>query len=162
MKYDYKSNFENETYSLYSYPIETCVSEKYETMISKGINNSRSKDLLDIYLYQKQKLDIELLNAAFINTFNLRKTKLEFNYINETLEKIFNNTRIKELYNNYQSKHKFASNISFNMCKSAIYNIFSKLTFNEKISLSDYGIEYSGTAVSSKSLPTTWFRWTAP
>ena len=141
INYDYYLKFKDSECKLLSYPIETCIAEKFETLISKGVNNSRSKDLLDIYLYNSQEYDAFLLNASIINTFNLRGTSFERNYIEETLNNIFNSVRIKELYENYQKKHKFALNISFDMCKNAVYDIFNKLVFEEKINLNEYNIE---------------------
>ena len=76
-----------------------------------------------------------------INTFNLRNTIYERNYIENILNNAFNTVRIQELYKNYQSKHNFASNISFDDCKNAVYDIFTKLEFKEKINLNDYDIE---------------------
>ena len=139
--YNYYLKIKDSECDLLSYPIETCIAEKFETLISKGINNSRSKDLLDIYLYSGQKYDSNILNASIINTFNLRGTIYEKSHIENVLNNVFNSIRIKELYENYQKKHKFALNICFDDCKNAIYEIFNKLEFKDKINLNDYAIE---------------------
>lgn len=141
LNYNYYLRFKDIECKLLSYPIETCIAEKFETLISKGVNNSRSKDLLDIYLYSNQQYDSLLLNASIINTFNLRCTKYEKTYIETILNAIFNSVRIKNLYYNYQKKHKFALNIDYEMCKNAVYIIFNKLVFEDIINLKDYGIE---------------------
>ena len=139
--YNYYLKIKDSECDLLSYPIETCIAEKFETLISKGINNSRSKDLLDIYLYSGQKYDSNILNASIINTFNLRGTIYEKSHIENVLNNVFNSIRIKELYENYQKKHKFALNICFDDCKNAVYEIFNKLEFKDKINLNDYAIE---------------------
>lgn len=141
LNYNYYLKFKDIECKLLSYPIETCIAEKFETLISKGVNNSRSKDLLDIYLYSNQQYDSLLLNASIINTFNLRGTKYEKTYIETILNDIFNSVRIKNLYYNYQKKHKFALNIDYEMCKNAVYNLFNKLVFEDIINLKDYDIE---------------------
>ncbi|MBR3617390.1 MAG: nucleotidyl transferase AbiEii/AbiGii toxin family protein [Acholeplasmatales bacterium] len=139
--YNYYLKIKDSECELLSYPIETCIAEKFETLISKGINNSRSKDLLDIYLYSGQKYDSNILNVSIINTFNLRGTIYEKSHIENVLNNVFNSIRIKELYENYQKKHKFALNICFDDCKNAVYEIFNKLEFKDKIKLNDYAIE---------------------
>ena len=141
LNYNYYLIFKDIECKLLSYSIETCIAEKFETLISKGVNNSRSKDLLDIYLYSNQQYDSLLLNASIINTFNLRSTKYEKTYIETILNDIFNSVRIKNLYYNYQKKHKFALNIDYEMCKKAVYIIFNKLVFEDIINLKDYDIE---------------------
>lgn len=110
--YNYYLKIKDSKCELFSYPIETCIAEKFETLISKGVNNSRSKDLLDIYLYSGQQYDSLILNASVINTFNLRGTIYDKSHIENVLNNVFSSIRIKELYENYQRKHKFASNIS--------------------------------------------------
>lgn len=139
--YNYYLKIKDSECDLLSYPIETCIAENFETLISKGVNNSRSKDLLDIYLYSGQKYDSNILNASIINTFNLRGTIYEKSHIENVLNNVFNSIRIKELYENYQKKHKFALNICFDNCKAAVYEIFNKLEFKDKINLNDYDIE---------------------
>ncbi len=141
LNYKYYLKFKDYECELLSYPIETCIAEKLETLISKGINNSRSKDLLDLFLYSSQKYDSFVLNSSIINTFNLRGTSYEKEYIEFVLKNVFSSIRIKELYDNYQKKHKFALKINFEMCKNAVYEIFNKLEFENKIDLKEYDIE---------------------
>lgn len=85
IKYNYRCSYENDECKILAYPIETIIAEKFETLIAKGTNNSRSKDLFDLYLLSERKYDIETLNAAMVNTFNLRKTK----YNNQFIKKFF-------------------------------------------------------------------------
>ncbi len=139
--YEYNLSFKNEECNLLAYTIESMISEKFETLISKGRNNSRSKDLLDLYLLSKENYDDDNLNVAMVNTFNLRGTKYGESEIAETLNNIFSFDRTRVLYENYSKKKAFAKDITFDMCKDAIYEIFKKLRFETKIKLSDYGIE---------------------
>ena len=48
--YNYKSLLLDDEYKLFAYPIESIIAEKLETLVSKGTNNSRVKDLIDLYL----------------------------------------------------------------------------------------------------------------
>ena len=62
---------------LFSYPIETFISEKFEAMIRLGIINSRMKDFFDIYAI-KMAFDIDAVGLlkACQNTFKRRKTDI--------------------------------------------------------------------------------------
>ncbi len=57
------------------YPIYTVVAEKFETLVSLGIANTRMKDYFDLWvLHQQGKFDNELLRTAIAETF-LRRGK---------------------------------------------------------------------------------------
>jgi len=141
ISYNYHSPFCSETYNLFAYPVKTMIAEKFETLISKGVNNSRAKNFFDMYLLNKMKIDNDLLNASIINTFHARGTTYDQKYIENILNDIFTFDRIKDLYNNYCLKHEFTKGISLNDCFSAIINIFHKLTFLEKLNLKNYNVE---------------------
>jgi len=135
------SSFLESGYRILTYPVETALAEKLETLVSKGTNNSRSKDFVDIYLYSSQGFDPLTFSAAVINTFWLRGTRYDSETILGTVEKVFASERIRELYENYRNKHQFASKISFQMCKEAVGTLLSCLSFPAKIRLSDYEVE---------------------
>ena len=57
------------------YPMYTVVAEKFETLVSLGIANTRMKDYFDLWvLHQQGKFDDELLRTAIAETF-LRRGK---------------------------------------------------------------------------------------
>ncbi|MDD4103800.1 MAG: nucleotidyl transferase AbiEii/AbiGii toxin family protein [Bacilli bacterium] len=139
--FEYKNALTDENYEVLSYTIESIIAEKFETLISKGVNNSRSKDLLDLYLLNQKGFDRNLLNCALINTFYSRKTQFDSVYINNTIDEVFSFDRIQELYENYTRKNSFAKNVSFSDCEKAVREIKSHITFREKIDLAAYGVE---------------------
>ncbi|MDD2493547.1 MAG: nucleotidyl transferase AbiEii/AbiGii toxin family protein [Bacilli bacterium] len=139
--FEYKNALTDENYELLSYTIESIIAEKFETLISKGVNNSRSKDLLDLYLLNQKGFDRNLLNCSLINTFYSRKTQLDSVYVNKIINEVFSFERTQELYENYTMKNSFARNVSFSDCEKAVREISSQITFLEKIKLSEYGVE---------------------
>ena len=59
------------------YPKETSIAEKYETMVRRGIINSRMKDYYDVWALAKQfDFDGDILKNAIRATFLRRKTDL--------------------------------------------------------------------------------------
>ena len=130
-----------ERFTVLSYSIETIIAEKFETLVSRGVNNSRSKDLFDLYLLEHHGYDKALLNSAMINTFFHRGTSLDKSYVEDLLHRVFAFFRIRELYENYSRKNKFASVVTFEMCQESIFWIFSDIDYQKPISVGDYGVE---------------------
>ena len=54
--YDYKCLVTGEVLPLKVYSLESVISEKLETVLSKGIANSRSKDFYDLYILRKTQI----------------------------------------------------------------------------------------------------------
>lgn len=83
--------------SLYVYPPEAIFSEKFETIISKGVINSRMKDYHDLVVMIREPnfLDTEKLTNSVRATFNRRRTpisliNLDFTDI-QSLQLLWNN-----------------------------------------------------------------------
>jgi len=63
---------------LHGYTIESVVAEKLETMVKRGILNSRMKDFFDIWILSKQfSFNCETLKQAIHATFKQRGTALQ-------------------------------------------------------------------------------------
>lgn len=140
IKYSYRSKINDLEFEIFAYSKETILAEKIETLISKGVNNSRSKDLFDIYLLSKEGYNKDIFNSAIINTFHCRNTILSKNIYNQTKE-ILSTPRIKELFDNYVDKNKFTKGLSFECCKQEILNVINNIVFNEIIEINDMEID---------------------
>lgn len=91
-QYRGKPLFENEI-SLMVYPPETIFAEKLETVISKGVINSRMKDYHDLLLLSRNPtmIDFNKLQVAIKKTFDHRGTKLELiNFSEQDLKPMAN------------------------------------------------------------------------
>ena len=108
-----------------TYNIETIIAEKFQTVISRGILNSRMKDYYDLYyLITNKEFLIEDIKRVIINTFKKRNTNID--EIDKKMKEIQDSEFIKELWRNYTNKHEYAKNI-------CIENIFSKLRYIKEI-----------------------------
>lgn len=113
IEYDYKMIFEDRSLKIMTYNIETIIAEKFQTVISRGILNSRMKDYYDLYYLLKNKtFSEENLKKAIVKTFKKRDTDLQS--INKVIAEIENSEFVNELWNNYSNKYKYAKNIKFN------------------------------------------------
>lgn len=76
-KLDYPTYLNMPTPQLWVYPTYTVIAEKFETMISLGIINSRLKDFYDIWLMMRLfDFDGVVLQQAIQNTFDRRNSQL--------------------------------------------------------------------------------------
>ncbi len=60
------------------YPVETIIAEKFQTLIERGGDNSRAKDVFDLYFYVSGA-DVQLLREAIDKCFKFRGTQLPAN-----------------------------------------------------------------------------------
>jgi len=65
VQYYFKLMFEDRTISIMAYNLETVLAEKFETVITRGVANTRMRDFYDIYiLTATQPLDTNTFRAA--------------------------------------------------------------------------------------------------
>ena len=77
MKYNYNSIFEDKKIPLLTYTLETVLAEKFQSVITRGVFNTRQKDFYDIYVlmnFKKNDIDDNNLKQAIYNTFKKRET----------------------------------------------------------------------------------------
>ena len=98
------------------YPLETVLSEKLQTILTRAENNSRSKDFYDIYAILKNKfevINIKELKVAVSMTFSYRKTEVSKEKAKVIIRNINEESSIKERWKRYQNKNPYAKGIEF-------------------------------------------------
>ena len=124
IEYKYKCLFDDKYLDLITYNLETVLAEKFNSVISIGVLNSRMKDYYDIYYLLTSKsneIDKKILKQAIINTFDHQKT--DIHSIKERFEQIRENSKIDEQWRNYSEKHHYTINISKNDLMNEIEKI---------------------------------------
>ena len=100
-----------------AYSLETVISEKLQTVLSRGITNSRSKDYYDLFIALKTPslpVDKKTLKTAFENTCKYRQFSISKNEALSLIDAIENNEIVKKHWKVYCDKNKYATNINFN------------------------------------------------
>ena len=70
-------NLGMQPFPINAYPLETSIAEKFQTIVDKGMLNSRMKDFYDIWvIVQHCEITGQTLVNAIINTFNSRNTTI--------------------------------------------------------------------------------------
>lgn len=129
LKYKYPLIFNNKSILINTYNIETLVSEKIETILRRGIYNSRMKDFYDIYLFINKLVDdinYNNLRLAMKNTFEKRESLSYLEDYKYILSDISKNERLLSLWNKYISKNKYALGIDFKDIVSSLEEFLDK------------------------------------
>ena len=98
------------------YPLETVLSEKLQTILTRAENNSRSKDFYDIYAILKNKfevLNIMELKVAVSMTFSYRKTEISKEKAKFIIRNINEDSLINERWKRYKKKNPYTKEIEF-------------------------------------------------
>ena len=132
INYGYKRLFNFESIiPLRTYPIETILAEKIETIISRGILNTRPRDFYDVYILTKtQKYDSETLQKAIFATAEHRGTKktLETETKNR-LSVIEASPELQNQWAKYRKKFPYAKSITYQQIIEAIKDVSCEIQF---------------------------------
>ena len=107
--YSYKLMFEDRTIPIMTYPIETVLAEKLETVISRSITNTRMRDFYDIHILLKsQNINADILALALERTAKKRGSFNLLENAESVLKIVKSDEDMKRLWNIYQKKFKHA------------------------------------------------------
>lgn len=123
IEYDYKMMFEDRKLKIMAYNIESIIAEKFQTVIARGILNSRMKDYYDLYyLVTYKDYSKEKLKNAIIRTFNKRETEIK--KIDKILLEIKNSEFVKDMWTSYSQQYTYSRNIDF----EDVFDVIQKIS----------------------------------
>lgn len=114
--YEYKLMFENRTISLLTYNLETLLAEKTQTILARGIANTRMRDFYDVYEIMNikvDKVDMKILREAFAATCKKRETVFEKKEVECILEKIASDSGLAEMWDRFRDTYYFVGEIDW-------------------------------------------------
>ena len=121
--YQYRCLVTGEELPLKVYSLESVISEKLQTVLSRSIANSRSKDYYDLYILREAQLsnvDLETLKEAYRQTCNYRKFSITKDDTILLIDEIGSNQQVNNRWIAYTKKVKYAEGVDF---KSVISDI---------------------------------------
>ena len=130
MKYNYNCIFEDKTIPIMSYTLETVLAEKFQTIVTRGLLNTRLKDFYDVYILINTKIDDlnrSNLIKAIKNTFKWRETNFDLEQFNEVINDLSDDNNMNNLWNEYISKNSYAKNVKFEDTINALKEIIEIL-----------------------------------
>ena len=123
IEFKYSTLFDNEIINIMTYNYETIIAEKFESIISRNIDNTRMKDYYDLYMFVNLKwndINKNTLRKAIFNTSTSRETLDYIENANKYIELISDDSRLKALWNSYQKTYEYARGIEFEDTINAI------------------------------------------
>lgn len=130
IEFSYQLMFENRSISIYAYNIETVLAEKIETVISRGIANTRLRDFYDLYILQQERkndIDYEKVKMALAATSRKRQSEDIMQRGNYILEQVYQNEEMQKLWKNYQHKFAYADGISWDAVMYSIKELYQHI-----------------------------------
>ena len=127
IQYSFKLMLEERSINVWAYNLETVLAEKLETMISRGITNTRMIDYYDIHILIKlygNTLSGKVLGEALLATAKKRETEYHLSDAQEIFDEIQNDSNMQKLWKSYQKKFSYASDISWEMVMESVRELY--------------------------------------
>lgn len=123
IEFNYDLLLEDRSISLWSYNLETILAEKLQTVLARGILNTRMRDFYDIRMLldtYEDKVNKAVLKDAFAATCKKRGT----DYLQEQAEEIIKiieaDEQLQVLWRAYQKKYSYAAEIDYTSVISGV------------------------------------------
>ena len=122
VQYNFSEIFDDEkSYELWAYNIETVMAEKVETILRRGIFNTRPRDFYDAYiLTTTQKFDIAVFADALKATANHRGTTNQIADVTSILHNIEESPELKTMWDKYRKQFSYAKDITYEQIMDSI------------------------------------------
>jgi len=130
IEYGYKLILEDRKINIVSYPIETILAEKIESILARSIANTRMKDYYDCYTLSKlytNEINVQTLSTALSATAKARHTENIFENTLKNIELIETDKSIEFLWVAYSQQFSYAKDISFGQIIAELKNLLKKV-----------------------------------
>lgn len=127
VEYTFSEIFDDEkSYCLWAYNIETVMAEKIETILRRGVFNTRPRDFYDAYiLATTQKFNKSLFAEALKTTAVHRGTTEQISDISTILKNIEESPEIRVMWEKYRKQFAYAEGIEYESVLQEIKNLIS-------------------------------------
>lgn len=112
----YRCLFDNEILSFPAYNFETIIAEKLQTVLVRGITNSRCKDFYDLYVINKLRwndVNLTILREAFNNTCRHRGSVFSKESATTIINELEIDPYMSKRWDSFIKSHVFAKDIRY-------------------------------------------------
>ena len=131
IEYEYPLLFDEGSISLMSYTIETVLAEKLETLVSRGVTNTRLRDFYDIHALWRlrgDECDPATLRQAVEATCAKRESITRMAQWEQVLNDVSSDQAMLALWAKYAKKNPYATGIELARCCEDAKAILSSLS----------------------------------
>ncbi|MDO5331476.1 MAG: nucleotidyl transferase AbiEii/AbiGii toxin family protein [Bacillota bacterium] len=111
------------SFELWSYPIETVLAEKVETVLSRGVDNTRPRDFYDIYMLSALGYDSKMFKDAFIATASHRESLGKISDEEGIIQIISESPEMNRRWENYALQMPYTKEITFSDTINSVRNL---------------------------------------
>ena len=131
VKYSFSEIFDDEkSYELWAYNIETVMAEKVETILRRGVFNTRPRDFYDAYiLTTTQKFDKAVFADALKATANHRGTAQQIEDVSSILRNIEESPELKTMWDKYRKQFAYAKDITYEQIMNSVKTLLNHKDF---------------------------------
>lgn len=138
VEYSYPLMFEKREIALFTYNAETLLAEKMQTILSRGITNTRMRDFYDLYeLIQIIDFSWDVYKNAFDKTCEKRKTIYEKEEAIRIMKEVASDSDMENRWGQFRKKNDFVGDIMYKQLMDALMETTNKL-FHTSIDRSSY------------------------
>lgn len=115
VRYSFRGIFdESKRIELWAYNIETVLAEKVETILRRGVFNTRPRDFYDVFILVKtQKFDKGIFLKALEATARHRETAEQIQDVPQIVDMVENSPDLQAHWTRYQREYPYAVDISY-------------------------------------------------
>ncbi len=115
VQYNFREIFDNDKlYDLWAYNIETVMAEKTETILRRGVFNTRPRDFYDVYILAvTQKFNKDVFAEALAKTAMHRGTTNKISDVSSIVKNIEDSPELKAMWDKYRKQFVYAVDIEY-------------------------------------------------
>ena len=134
VQYNFFEIFDDEkTYELWAYNIETVMAEKVETILRRGVFNTRPRDFYDAYiLTTTQKFDKAVFENALKETANHRGTVRQIEDVPGIFQNIEESPELKTMWERYRKQFAYAADIEYEQIMNVLKSLLGINTIRQE------------------------------
>ena len=115
---------EEKSYELWAYNVETVLAEKVETILRRGVFNTRPRDFYDAYiLVTTQPFDRAVFAEALRATVRHRGTTEQITDVPGILRSIRQSPELRAMWDKYQKQFGYAQNITYEQILDVVQDL---------------------------------------
>lgn len=126
IRYKFSSSFEKKSIDVWAYNIETILAEKVETILRRGILNTRPRDFYDVYILTKTRGDMinkKTFSTALTATAEKRLSIATIQDRENILSAIQSDPLMRQRWDLYSKDNFYANDIEIDEVMSSIVEI---------------------------------------
>lgn len=128
--HEYPLMFENRTIAILSYNIETLLAEKIQTVLNRGIANTRIRDFYDIHMITEDTnihIDLPILKKAFQATCQKRNTLFDQETLCTRFSELAEDQEMPARWAQFKESNYFVDDVLWEKVLSSLERIIETL-----------------------------------